>query len=88
MFLFSLHSPLQSEMLQANSLQLSYVQQLKIEKFSIVEYFQHFAFKNREVANGSFKDLVSIILALANVLSKDFKHFAEFHRKNDYAVSI
>lgn len=86
MFLFTLHSPIQLELMQATKLQISYIQQIKIEKFDIVEYFQHFGYKERDVADASFKDLVNTILLLANVLRNDIKRFAEFHHETDFVV--
>lgn len=88
MMLFSLHSIFaQPTTIQADNKLLKYVQKIKVCDFSIVDYFQYFGFKERHLANATFKELISAVLTHPKA-EKHLIHFAESHYINDFAVSV
>ncbi|KAG2234367.1 hypothetical protein INT48_007234 [Thamnidium elegans] len=86
MMLFSLHSIFtQPTTIQTDNKLLKYVQKIKVCDFSIVDYFQYFGFKERHLANATFKELIGAILTHPKA-EKHLIHFAESHYINDFAV--
>lgn len=88
MMLFSLHSIFtQPTVSQTDNRLLSYVQKTNVNEFNIVNFFQYFGFKERNPANATFKELISVIMNQSKP-GKDILEFAQSHYINDYAVSV
>lgn len=88
MMLFSLHSRFISPaIMQPKNKYIEYLVKATPNDFNIVDFFKHFAFKDRLSANASFVDMVNAIRTLPQH-DRQLIYFSQNQIANRFAVTI